>query len=191
MQPVDGAKPSASSPFSLRPLRETRQPVNERNPEIRLYIFDADDTLRRTTVPGKPCPHRPGEWELLGGVRERLSSMNWGEGGAHVGIASNQDQVAYGHLTEETCRGMLEDLVEAATGARLPDACIRFCPHALEVDCECRKPAPGMLHDIMRHFGVSAAETLFVGNAPSDQEAARRAGVGFAWAWDFFGAETG
>lgn len=81
----------------------------------------------------------------------------------------------------------LEDLREAATGARRPDACIRFCPHALEVDCACRKPQPGMLHDIMRHFGVSQSETLFVGNAPSDQEAARRAGVEFARAWDFFG----
>jgi histidinol-phosphate phosphatase family protein len=165
--------------------------VNARNPGIRLYIFDADDTLRRTTVPGKPCPHRPGEWELLPGVRERLSSIEWGSGGAYLGIASNQDQVAYGHMTAETCRGMFEDLIEAATGARRPDACIRFCPHALEVECECRKPKPGMLHDIMRHFGVSEADTLFVGNAPTDQEAARRAGAGFAWAWDFFGAGGG
>jgi histidinol-phosphate phosphatase family protein len=163
--------------------------VTERQPGIRLYIFDADDTLRRTTVPGKPCPHRPGEWELLPGVRERLSRMDWARDGAYLGIASNQDQVAYGHMTEATCRALFEDLVEAATGTRLEDACIRFCPHALEVDCACRKPQPGMIHDIVRHFGVTEAETLFVGNAPTDEEAARRAGVRFAWAWDFF--ETG
>jgi phosphoglycolate phosphatase-like HAD superfamily hydrolase len=48
-----------------------------------------------------------------------------------------------------------------------------------------------MLHDIMRHFGVGEAETLFVGNAPSDEEAARRAGVGFAWSWDFFASRDG
>lgn len=159
--------------------------MDERHPDIRLYIFDADDTLRRTTVPGKPCPHRPGEWELLPGVRERLSAMDWTN--AFLGIASNQDQVAYGHMTWEECHGLFEDLVEAATGERIETAAIRFCPHALEVECECRKPGPGMLHDIMKHFGVGADETLFVGNAPSDEEAARRAGVRFAWAWDFFG----
>lgn len=154
---------------------------------IRLYVFDADDTLRRTTVAGKPCPHRPGEWELLPGVRERLSRMDWGAAGARLGIASNQDQVAYGHLTAEMCHGLLETMVAEAVGAPVGDACIRFCPHALEVECGCRKPAPGLLMDIMAHFGVAPEETLFVGNAPSDAEAARRAGVRFAWAWDFFG----
>jgi hypothetical protein len=92
--------------------------VNERYPEIRLYIFDADDTPRRTAVPGRPCPHRPGEWELLPGVRDRLSAIGWGSGGAYWGIASNQDQVAYGLMTGQTCRGTFEDRIEAATGAR-------------------------------------------------------------------------
>jgi D-glycero-D-manno-heptose 1,7-bisphosphate phosphatase len=157
------------------------------SPPVRLYVFDADDTLRRTTVPGKPCPHRPGEWELLPGVHARLSAMEWGPGAARLGIASNQDQVAYGHMTAETCHSLFVDLVRAAAGREVPDACIRFCPHALEVECGCRKPAPGLLLDIMRHFGASGGETLFVGNAPSDEEAARAAGVRFAWAWDFFG----
>lgn len=155
------------------------------DPALRLYIFDADDTLRRTTVPGKPCPHRPGEWELLPRVHERLSAMPWDS--LRLGIASNQDQVAYGHMTAEMCRSLFTDLIRAAVGREVPDACIRFCPHALEVDCECRKPAPGMLLNIMRHFDVSAARTIFIGNAPSDEEAARAAGVRFAWAWDFFG----
>ncbi|HEX8391930.1 MAG TPA: HAD-IIIA family hydrolase [Longimicrobium sp.] len=155
------------------------------DPSIRLYIFDADDTLRRTLVPGKPCPHRPGEWELLPGVRERLSAMPWHT--LHLGIASNQDQVAYGHMTAEMCRSLFVDLIREAVGRDVPEACIRFCPHALEVDCGCRKPAPGMLMDIMGHFEAGADETLFVGNAPSDKEAARAAGVRFAWAWDFFG----
>jgi len=34
---------------------------------------------------------------------------------------------------------------------------------------------------------VPAGETVFVGNAPSDEEAARAAGVRYEWAWDFFG----
>lgn len=155
------------------------------DPSLRLYIFDADDTLRRTTVPGKPCPHRPGEWELLPRVNERLSAMDWST--LRLGIASNQDQVAYGHMTRETCHALFEDLIREAVGHDVPDACIRFCPHALEVECECRKPAPGMLMDIMRHFGAAAGETVFIGNAPSDEKAARAAGVRFEWAWDFFG----
>lgn len=154
---------------------------------VRLYIFDADNTLRRTSVEGKVCPHAPGEWELLPGVRERLAQIRWGAGGARVGVASNQDQVAYGHLTDAMAHRLLADLVRAAIGEVDPPPAIRFCPHALEVTCECRKPAPGMLLDIVRHFRLEPADALFVGDAPTDREAAEGAGVRFAWARDFFG----
>src|SRR3954469_23477687 len=81
----------------------------------KLFIFDADDTLRRTTAPGKPCPHRPGEWVLMPGVRDRLSQVQWGSaGGPLFGIASNQDQVGYGHLTLTMARNLLRDLAHAA-----------------------------------------------------------------------------
>src|SRR3954469_25785878 len=79
-----------------------------------LFIFDADDTLRRTTAPGKPCPHHPGEWELIPGVRETLSQLPWDHpSGPRLGLASNQDQVAYGFLTSEMARRLLRDLALA------------------------------------------------------------------------------
>ena len=153
----------------------------------RLYIFDADDTLRRTTVRGKPCPHAPEEWELLPGVRERLARIRWGADGALLAVASNQDQVAYGHLTQDMAHRLLADLLRAAAGEVCPAPAIRFCPHALHVECRCRKPAPGMLLDIVRHFGVAPGEALYVGNALTDRQAAERAGIPFAWAHEFFG----
>lgn len=158
---------------------------------IELVVFDADNTLRRTTVAGKPCPHADGEWELMPGVRDVLARVPWGEHGPQLGIASNQDQIAYGHLTEHTARALLSDMVAAATGGQARAPAIRCCPHALDVACECRKPAPGMLIDIMRHFGVLPEHTLFVGDAATDLEAAMRARVRFLWAADFFGWRSG
>jgi len=151
-----------------------------------LWIFDADETLRGTTVPGQPCPRGPNEWELLPGVRERLAELGTGTERLRIGVASNQDQVGYGTVTEEMARRLLGDMIVAALGSREADVCIQLCPHRLEVACECRKPAPGMLRAIMEHFAVAAEETLFVGNSPSDREAAERAGVRFAWSWEFF-----
>jgi HAD superfamily hydrolase (TIGR01662 family) len=153
----------------------------------RLFIFDADDTLRRTTAPGKPCPHRPGEWELMPRVRETLAQVAWNqEGGPRLGLASNQDQVAYGHLTLEMAQSLLRDLALAATGTAPPQAAIQLCPHALNVDCECRKPQPGMLLRIMEHYGIGPDRSVFVGNHEVDREAAYRAGISFLWASDFF-----
>lgn len=152
----------------------------------RLYIFDADDTLRRTRVRGQPCPRAPGEWELLPGVAERLHALPWGRG-ALLGIASNQDQVGYGLLTEAMAHRLLVEMAEAAAGHRPPAEAVQLCPHRREVACACRKPGSAMLERILLHYRVPAARALFVGDAPSDREAARRAGVRFRWARDFFG----
>ncbi len=167
-------------------MRGRGRPVDWR--AWRLVVFDADDTLRTTLVAGQPCPRAPGEWALLPGVREALGGVPWGASGAPaLAVASNQDQVAYGHLTEGASRRLLGDAAEAASGYRPPDALLLLCPHALGVRCDCRKPAPGMLHAAMRYAGAAPHETLFVGNAESDAAAARAAGTAFAWAWDAFG----
>lgn len=157
------------------------------DPEIRLVVFDADDTLRRTLVPGQPCPRAPDEWELLPSVREVLGAVDWPGCGVRLGVASNQDQVGYGLIDASTVERLLRDMVDAATAGKVRDPIIRYCPHVLEVECACRKPAPGMLLSIMTEGAVSAGETLFVGNAPTDAEAAWRAGVRFTDAASFFG----
>lgn len=151
----------------------------------RLFVFDVDDTLRRCVVPGQPCPHRPGEWKLLPGVRERLSAMPWGQTGPLLGLASNQDHIGYGLLSEQTCRALMETLVDEATDGRATPR-IAFCPHVPEDRCGCRKPAPGLLLGLMAEAGVAPSDTVFVGNADTDALAAARAGVRFVWAHRFF-----
>lgn len=155
---------------------------------FRLIIFDADGTLRRTLVPGQPCPHRPDEWELLPNVHAVLSVLPWLQpGGPLPGLASNQDHVGYGHLSIEAARGLLRDLAAAAMGVVPPDAALQLCPHPLDVDCHCRKPRPGMLERIMRHYDVHRSETLLVGDSTADHLAATAAGVTFVPAAEVFG----
>ena len=62
-----------------------------------------------------------------------------------------------------------------------------MCPHVPFADCPCRKPKPLMLVRLMHRFGARRDETLFVGDMERDEEAARRAGVRFQWAHEFFG----
>jgi D-glycero-D-manno-heptose 1,7-bisphosphate phosphatase len=151
---------------------------------VRLYVFDADGTLRRTTVPGLPCPNAPGEWELIPGVRERLARINWG--GARFGVATNQGGVGLGYLSLARARSLLEEMVVEAFGVGPPPGSIEICPHAPHAGCACRKPEPLMLLRLMRRFAVSAGETLYVGDMDRDEEAARRAGARFLWAHQFF-----
>jgi D-glycero-D-manno-heptose 1,7-bisphosphate phosphatase len=121
-------------------------------------------------------------------VREVLAQIPWEKRDApELGVASNQDQVAYGHLTVEMARDLLRDLALVATGQLLPGPALQLCPHGQEIPCDCRKPKPGMLHHIMRYYGVKPSETVFVGNSPTDREAAKTAGVDFLEAREVFG----
>ncbi len=150
-----------------------------------VYIFDADGTLRRCTVPGQPCPHREGEWEVLPGVRERLSRIDWRTNG--FGIASNQAGVAKGYLSLETAYTLLCDLTTALLERWPPIGSLRICPHPTDAGCSCRKPKPRMLLDILETYATFTFDAVFVGDLPSDEQAAKNAGVRFEWAWDFFG----
>lgn len=161
----------------------------------KLLAFDADGTLRKCTVPGQPCPNRPGEWELLPGVREKLATIDWTA--TDFAIVSNQGGVGLGILDAAIAKRVLEDTalaaLEGSNAIRLGviEATILLCPHAPKAGCPCRKPQPGLLFQIMVQFDVSPADVLYVGDQDSDRIAAERAGVDFMWARDFFGWSEG
>jgi D-glycero-D-manno-heptose 1,7-bisphosphate phosphatase len=65
---------------------------------------------------------------------------------------------------------------------------VYHCPHhpkgsvaGLDIDCDCRKPAPGMILRAAHELNLSLADSILVGDKPSDIEAARAAGVGRAY----------
>jgi D-glycero-D-manno-heptose 1,7-bisphosphate phosphatase len=62
---------------------------------------------------------------------------------------------------------------------------VEYCPHlpdALEaryrLDCDCRKPGPGMLQRAARRLDLDLASSVLVGDRRTDIEAGRAAGVG-------------
>lgn len=71
---------------------------------VRLFIFDADGTLRWTTLPGRKYPLSSGEWRLMPGVEARLRAIPWSPCGPWLAIASNQNGVAAGELSEDRAR---------------------------------------------------------------------------------------
>ena len=83
--------------------------------------------------------------------------------------------------------------IEGNTQQALADAgaavdAVYHCPHhpkgqlaELAIDCDCRKPAPGMILRAAKDLNLSLADSILVGDKPSDIEAARAAGVGRAY----------
>ena len=93
--------------------------------------------------------------------------------GVAVGVVSNQSGIGRGLLT----RGEV-DAVNARVDALLgPFGAWAVCPHAEDDGCDCRKPAPGLVHRAAGALGVPAAECVVVGDIGADLGAAAAAGA--------------
>ena len=124
----------------------------------------------------------PDDVRLLPGAGEAVARLN--RAGWRVIVVSNQSGLARGMFDERTLEEIHDRLREllAAEGARL-DA-IYVCPHLAEgaavaqyeIDCDCRKPADGLLRRAAEQWGVDLAASWMVGDSDRDVEAGRRAG---------------
>lgn len=158
----------------------------------KMIVFDADGTLRYCTVPGQPCPNKPGQWALLPKVKDVLSKIDWGkpeEGKVALGIASNQGGIALKYFTKEMAFEILKETAIAATGYQLDDDDVQLCPHHPHSGCDCRKPKPLMLQRLLKKYNLKPEELLFVGDRDTDEECAINAGCDFKYAKEFFGWE--
>lgn len=114
------------------------------------------------------------EWEPIPGALEavaRLSHAGW-----HVVVATNQSGIGRGMIDIASVNAVHAYMIErlAAVGGRL-DA-VFFCPHTPEDQCECRKPQPGLMHEIGRRYGVDLKLVPMAADTERDLRAAHAAG---------------
>lgn len=136
----------------------------------KLIIFDADGTL----TPQRGSAVGPFSFTLLPGVAEKCAELR--AVGAVLAIASNQS--ARRDVFDIDAQFIWTD---AQLGIPVRLTCI-----ATSKTLALQKPAPDMLNWIIGDTGMPRAAVLFVGDQPTDEQAARAAGVDFMWAADFF-----
>lgn len=116
----------------------------------------------------------PDEWHPIPGSLEAIARLN--RHGYRVLVATNQSGVARGlydiGILDQIHEKLMQEL--AAVGGYIDE--IFFCPHHPEDNCTCRKPKPGLIHQIKAKYDVNLLGTYFIGDSYADMEAARSAG---------------
>lgn len=115
------------------------------------------------------------DWQPVPGSLEAIARLN--RAGFEVVLFTNQSGVARGYLTETTLGHIHQHLQErlAAVGGALRG--IYYCPHGPDDGCDCRKPQPGLLHQIERDLGRTLQGVPVVGDSLRDLEAALAVGA--------------
>lgn len=153
---------------------------NLQNPQKAIFL-DRDGTINRYVG----FLRKTEQFELLDGVTEAIKTMN--ALGYLVIVATNQPVIARGEVTEE---GLAEIHKKMETLLGLEGAyldAIYYCPHhpdkgfegeipEMKINCECRKPKPGMLLKASEDFHINLRESWMVGDGRNDIQAGKAAG---------------
>jgi histidinol-phosphate phosphatase family protein len=135
-----------------------------------------------TVVDDVPYNVDPSRIALAEGAGEALGAL--ARAGYAIVLVSNQSGVARGLFPEARVRALHGWMTEALAreGARV-DA-FEYCPHhpeaplpAFRRDCRRRKPAPGMIDDLLAAWPADPAGSFVVGDRETDLQAAAAAGL--------------
>ena len=149
-------------------------------------FLDKDGTL----IDDLPYNVDPRRIRLAAGARQALEI--WADQGWPIVIITNQSGVARGYFTLDELAAVAEHLEAVVLDAGARWGGFYACPHLPEgvneyaVDCECRKPAPGMIREAAAALGVRPEDSWFIGDTWMDMGAGRAVGcrtilVGREW----------
>lgn len=124
------------------------------------------------------------EFELLPGVAEAIKLIN--RSGYLAVVVTNQPVIARGEVTWEGLE-IIHNKMETLLGKEgaYIDA-LYFCPHhphrgyegeipELKIECDCRKPKPGMLLKAAEDLNIDLRKSYMIGDSDSDVEAGKAA----------------
>ncbi len=155
--------------------------AKNRSNRQRAVFLDRDGTINREV--GLISDIR--RFELLPGVGEAIRRIN--QSGFLAIVITNQPVIARGELSDqglEDIHNKMETLL-GEEGAYLDG--IYYCPHhphsgyegeirELKIECNCRKPRPGMLYAAAEAFQIDLNRSWMIGDSERDIAAGRNAG---------------
>lgn len=144
-------------------------------------FLDRDGTLNRYAG----FITRPEQLELLPGAAEGVRAIN--RSGYLAIVVTNQPVIARGECSFETLQEIHDKLeTELGREGAFLDA-IYLCPHhpdrgfegerpEYKIDCDCRKPKPGLLLRAAQDFNIDLSGSIMIGDGERDVQAGINAG---------------
>lgn len=166
-------------PLLLEPLtRAERLRLPKRGGRGRAIFIDRDGVINRLIVQG--YVRTPAQLEVIPDALEAIRRLAT-ESDYQLVLFTNQSVVGRGDITRsalDAIHARLIALIES-TGGRLD--LLQVCTHAPFMQCDCRKPRPGMLFEAAELLHLDLTRSWVVGDSVRDMQAGRAAGTHVAF----------
>jgi D-glycero-D-manno-heptose 1,7-bisphosphate phosphatase len=127
--------------------------------------------------------HRVENFVFLPGAIQGLQRLQAAE--YLLVVITNQSGIARGFYSEADYLRVTAHMRQCLSAVGVQLDAVEHCPHLPDaqiaryrVDCDCRKPLPGMLQRAAAALNIDMARSVLVGDRASDIQAGRSAGVG-------------
>ena len=129
---------------------------------------------------------RQQDFRWLAGAREALALLQ--QAGYVLIVVTNQSGIARGLYTQDDLDTLHRQVSAELRGEGVHLTALYSCPHhpeaglpAYRLDCDCRKPRPGLILRAAHDHGLDVGASWLFGDKARDIQAGRAAGVGHCW----------
>lgn len=98
-------------------------------------------------------------------------------------VISNQSGIARGYFSEDDVNKMHDAIQQKLLAYNVQLNAFYYCPHyangvikKFAVDCDCRKPKPGLINKAAQDFNINLKKSWMIGDILNDVEAGNTAG---------------
>ncbi len=129
----------------------------------KVVFLDRDGTINRDSV---DFIKRRSEFEFLPGSVDAIRKLT--ASGFTIFIVTNQSALARQYISFDELTAIHDMMCRsvAASGGKITD--IFFCPHLPGDGCDCRKPAPGLIHQACLKYHCKPSDAVMTGDSASD-----------------------
>lgn len=127
--------------------------------------------------------HKIEQFEFIPGVFEACRLIL--DAGYKIIIVTNQSGIGRGYYDEIDFSLLTDWMVKEFQKEQVEITAVYYCPHhstsgvgEYRLDCDCRKPKPGMLLQAKQDHSIDLIQSIIVGDKTSDMLAGEAAGVG-------------
>lgn len=138
---------------------------------MKFVIVDRDGTIN---LERDGYIQSPDEWEPLPGALDAIARLN--HAGFQVVIAANMPGLGRGLFDMAAMNAIHARMNKQLTAIGGRVEAVFFCPHTPDEGCQCRKPLPGLFHQIGERYKVDLTQVHAVGDSIRDVQAAVAAG---------------
>jgi D-glycero-D-manno-heptose 1,7-bisphosphate phosphatase len=139
----------------------------------KILMIDRDGTINARPPHGRYLTR----WDDFVWLDDNVEAMvQLAKAGYRFVIISNQAGIGRGIVDLQTVENINRKMAAGLRDRGIDILDVYICPHHPDDQCDCRKPAPGMLFRAAREHAFQIARSVYIGDDPRDAVAAHNAG---------------